>query len=86
LPHTRQRVPVQADEAHWNPHHKDRKSGLVIHGPGTITWEEHEKAWIKYALKFGTDQSALRIAERGGFGYGELEVYLGYEPKTWEPA
>jgi hypothetical protein len=26
-----------------------------------------------------------RIAERGGFGYGELQLFLGREPTTWEP-
>jgi hypothetical protein len=46
---------------------------------GSIAWWEHEKAWEKY----GYSQSAERIAERGGFSYGELVQYLDHEPTTW---
>ena len=52
---------------------------------GTILWAEHEEAWKQYARLFGASQSAERIAERGGYGYGELELLLGHEPRTWEP-
>lgn len=55
-------------------------------GPGTISWTEHEEAWGDYARQYGTQQSAERMAERGGFGYGELLTHLGHEPKTWRPA
>lgn len=55
------------------------------HKDGTIAWEEHERAWRDYARQFGYGQSAERIAQRHGFGYGELTEYLGHEPKTWEP-
>lgn len=55
------------------------------HGPGTVSWEEHLLAWSNYATRYGTRQSAERMAERGGFGYGELADYLGREPKTWAP-
>jgi hypothetical protein len=52
---------------------------------GTVSWEEHLAAWTQYALRFGSSQSAERIAERGGFGYFELSALLGHEPKTWQP-
>ncbi len=55
-------------------------------GPGTIDWTEHERAWAIYAARYGRDQSAQRIHARGGFSYGELVTFLGYEPKTWAPA
>ena len=55
-------------------------------GPGTIAWDEHVLAWSAYAVRYGRDQSAERIAERGGFGYAELTSLLGHEPKTWAPA
>lgn len=61
------------------------KPGDPGYGPGTISWEEHLLAWSAYAGEFGTSQSAERMAERGGFGYGELRMYLGREPKTWAP-
>mgnify|MGYP001578405148 CR=1 FL=1 len=66
------RAPVQADQ-------KRKK------GPGTIAWTEHLLAWSGYAAKYETDQSAERIAERGGFGYEELVDFLGKEPETWQP-
>jgi hypothetical protein len=51
---------------------------------GTISWAEHLEAFAAYAGKYGSSQSAERLAERGGFGYGELIMFLGHEPTTWE--
>ena len=56
-----------------------------IRRPGTITWEEHLSIYEKYAEKFGRDQSAERLAQRGGFSYEEAFELLGYEPQTWSP-
>lgn len=58
------------------------------HGPraraaGSITWAEHLEAYAAYAARFGHGQSASRLAERGGFSYGELIEFLGHEPTTW---
>ena len=64
---------------------KTRK-GQRGEGPGTIAWSEHELAWSAYAQRYGRDQSAERIHERGGFGYWELTQFLGREPETWVPA
>lgn len=65
------RAPVQS-------HHRER-------GPGTIAWWEHEQVWAAYAGKYGSSQSAERIAERGGFGWGECVTFLGHKPTTWSP-
>ena len=54
-------------------------------GPGSISWEEHLEAYNDYALKYGTSQSAERLAQRGGFSYSELVHHLKHEPKTWKP-
>lgn len=62
------------------------KDGLPGHDPGTITWEEHERAWMGYDAKWHCGQSALRIHERGGFCYEELVEFLEHAPATWEPA
>jgi hypothetical protein len=53
--------------------------------PGTIAWSEHVEAWEAYASRFGRNQSAERIEERGGFGHAELVYLLGREPTTWLP-
>ena len=58
--------------------------GTQGRAPGTISWEEHLEAWRAYAREF-PGQNAERIAERGGFGYGELVEYLKRPPTTWEP-
>lgn len=42
-------------------------------------------AWESYRARYGASQSAERIAERGGFGRGELRMFLGREPETFEP-
>jgi hypothetical protein len=41
-----------------------------------IPWDIHVRAWQAYAAFGYGDQSAERIAERGGFGYGELVMLL----------
>lgn len=59
--------------------------GAVYRPAGTIAWHEHEEAWNEYRSRFRSDQSALTIHERGGFGYYELTTLLGHEPTTWRP-
>lgn len=50
-------------------------SGHVPHGiKFRIPWRIHKKAWQEYAKHY-SGQSALEIAERGGFGIEEL-IYL----------
>ncbi len=51
---------------------------------GTIAWAEHVEAWVAYN-RMHKEQSAERLAERGGFGWYELVELLGHEPHTWEP-
>lgn len=51
---------------------------------GTITWAEHVEAWVAYN-RMHREQSAERIAERGGFGWYEITELLDHEPRTWEP-
>lgn len=79
-----ERAPVQGQGSWWLSHgHRGHQP--TDHEPGTIAWHEHVEAWNAYAKLFGSDQSAERIAERGGFGWGELVSLLGHEPATWEP-
>lgn len=52
---------------------------------GTISWDEHERAWAEYAKRYGREQSAERINQRGGFCYAELCELLGCPPATWIP-
>lgn len=39
---------------------------------GKIPWPIHVLAWRTYHATFGNDQTAERIAERGGFSWVEL--------------
>lgn len=66
------RAPVQGDAEH-------KKAA------GSISWDEHLRAWSAYAAKYGRSQTAERLAERGGFSYGELVAFLGVPPSTWSP-
>lgn len=77
-------APVQG-EGMWWPLPKGDPRAEGARPPGLIEWEEHERAWEAYAKKYGTQQSAERIAERGGFGYNELKYLLGHAPETWRP-
>lgn len=56
------RAPVLADKT--NPRH------------GTIPWSVHLRVWQAYAAAGHGDQSAERIAERGGFSYDECQRWL----------
>jgi hypothetical protein len=77
------RAPVQAERGH---------------PAGTIPWETHLAAWAGYAAAGHGSQSAERIAERGGFGYAEVQCALAGHysltgrcgrphpsPPGWEP-
>lgn len=66
------RAPVQASREHGKP-------------SGSVGWAEHLEAWAVYASKYGKSQSAERVAERGGFCFGELYQFLGKAPTTWSP-
>lgn len=76
------RAPVQGDrDAHYSPAspYYNPKS----HPQGSVTWEEHLEAYVKYATRYGNNQSPERLAKRGGFGYAEITELLGHEPTTW---
>lgn len=77
------RAPVQGDMAVSLPvDHPARKFNAK--SAGWIDWSEHVLAWEGYAKKYGRYyQSAERVVERGGFGYEELQEFLGRDPKTW---
>lgn len=78
------RAPVQADAtAHLPISHSGRKPGAMP--AGTVSWDEHVLAHAQYQIRCRSGQSADRIAERGGFSYGELVEYLGRAPETWAP-
>lgn len=65
------RAPVRADES-------------LQERPGSISWDEHLKAYADHARRYGTSPSAEQIAEKGGFSYWELTNHLGHEPTTWK--
>ncbi|GAA2867023.1 hypothetical protein GGQ99_001347 [Aminobacter niigataensis] len=41
-----------------------------------IPWSLHLRAWDVYAKKYGRSQTAERLAERGGFGTQELDIFV----------
>ena len=55
-------APIQADIAYW------KISQLYHSRYAAIPWDEHVEIWKNY---FGSNQTAERIAERGGFGIKE---------------
>lgn len=79
------RVPCQGDGPYWISRERWPTCGQDVQVPGTISWDEHVTVWIVYAKKYGEDQSAARIAHRGGFSYWEAFKLLGRKLETWEP-
>lgn len=45
-------------------------------GPVSAPWTIAERAWAAYAARHGRDQSVERIAQRGGFSWGEMDLYF----------
>lgn len=41
--------------------------------PRSIDWETAERIYAIYSALYGTDQSLERLAERGGFGWSEVD-------------
>lgn len=64
---------------HRAPMQGDRRGTDAERLDGSIAWFEHLAGHAHY----GHSQSAERIAERGGFGYGEFTKMVGREPTTW---
>lgn len=52
-----------------------RERGAAPH-PIRIPWSVAERAYSIYSAKYGRDQSLERLAERGGFGPGEMDEFL----------
>lgn len=44
-------------------------------GPRQIPWSVAEMAYGAYSARYGTDQSLERLAERGGFGWNEMDLF-----------
>jgi len=44
-------------------------------GP-SIDWQAAQEVYKIYSCLYGTDQSCVRLAERGGFGWGEIPLFL----------
>lgn len=45
-------------------------------GPLSIPWEVAEKAFSAYAARYGRGQSLERLAQRAGFSWDEMDVFL----------
>jgi hypothetical protein len=60
---TRDLFPVQRDDKR-------------VRGPRLfVPWHIGAEAWAAYAKKYGKNQSAERIADRGGFGEDEMNMF-----------
>lgn len=44
--------------------------------PTQIPWSVADRAYSVYRAKYGSEQSLERLAERGGFGPGEMDIFL----------
>ena len=42
-------------------------------GPREIPWSVAQLAYGKYSLLYGSSQSLEELAQRGGFGWGEMD-------------
>lgn len=82
---TPERAPVQRDcPLHPGRYGCKHTAESPEHHHGSVSWAEHVEAWEDYARHYGREQTAERLAERGGFGYAEITEHLGHAPTTWE--
>ncbi len=54
----------------------ERRAPVQGYHGEAIPWRVHRLAWEAYAKKYGKQQSAERIAERGGFGCEEMDMFV----------
>lgn len=54
----------------------ERKMAPVQGYSAGIPWSLHREAWDAYAKKYGKNQTAERLADRGGFGTEELDDFI----------
>lgn len=69
------RFPIQG---HGSP----RRPGFEA--AGTVPWAVAELAYEAYAARYGRAQSLERMAERGGFGHGEMDLFAPGWGATFE--
>jgi len=43
-----------------------------------IGWDVAEEIYVRYSELFGTSQSLERLAERGGFGWAEVQKIFSH--------
>lgn len=55
---------------------KAKEKRFKVMGWGTISWNLAERAYAKYAQKYGTSQSIDTINDRGGFGEKEMDLFV----------
>lgn len=73
---------MASDEERGRKLERWRASGAPVQStrghpfPPRIPWHFHERAWSVYAAAGHGDQSAVRLAERGGFGVLEVVACL----------
>lgn len=57
------------------------KTGLLMSDPAyakalaSVPWHVAERAYEEYARRYGRSQSLEQLAQRGGFGLGELDMF-----------
>ena len=61
-------APVQARDRHGNAARR------------VIPWLLHEQAYEVYSHLYGREQTAMRMADRGGFSESELIAFLSARP------
>ena len=72
-------------EQRWFPIQAGYSTTTAPPHPLRIPWSVAEKAYCAYARLYGTQQSLERLAERGGFGGGEMdELYPAWRDETSE--
>ena len=53
---------------------------------GTVPWSVAEIAYAAYAARYGRGQSIETMAERGGFGHEEMDLYAPGWSDSFEAA
>lgn len=48
-----------------------------------MPWAVADRAWAAYSAQYGREQSVERLAQRGGFGWGEMDMlFPGWRDAT----
>lgn len=73
---TLDRITAPEDQGGLDLEIKEKRRFPLMKTGRTIAWSVAERAYEQYAAGYGTNQSLDKMAQRGGFSVGEMDLFF----------